>query len=85
MLTLIAYMKKSKWEARIAKMSVLADGDIVMSPVEGRESFIFGRPENVQEKFARMNEYYKRIKPAVEENYYASVNVKYKGQIICRK
>ena len=85
MLTLIAYMKKSKWEGRIAKMSVLADGDIVMSPVEGRESFIFGRPENVQEKFARMNEYYKRIKPAVEENYYASVNVKYKGQIICRK
>ena len=85
MLTLIAYMKKSKWEGRIAKMSVLADGDIVMIPVEGRESFIFGRPENVQEKFARMNEYYKRIKPAVEENYYASVNVKYKGQIICRK
>ena len=85
MLALIAYMKKSKWDARIEKMTVLADGDIVMTPSEGRESFIFGHPENVQEKFARINEYYKRIKPAVEENYYASVNVKYKGQIICRK
>lgn len=85
MLTLIAYMKKSKWDGRIAKMTVLADGDIVMTPVEGRENYIFGRPENVQEKFARMNEYCKRIKPAVEDDYYASVNVKYKGQIICRK
>ena len=30
-------------------------------------------------------EYYKRIKPAVEEGLYSSVNVQYKGQIICRK
>ena len=85
MLALIAYMGKNKWEGRIARMEVLADGDIVMVPEEGREKFIFGRPENAHEKFARMNEYYKRIKPAVEEDCYSSVNVKYKGQIICRK
>lgn len=85
MLSLIAYMKKSKWDTRIAVMNVLPDGDIQMTPVEGRESFVFGRPENVQEKFSRINEYYRRIKPEVEENYYSTVNVKYKGQIICRK
>lgn len=85
MIYLIAYMKKNKWDARIAKMNVLPDGDIVMIPVEGRENYIFGRPENVPEKFARINDYCKRIKPAVEEDCYTSVNVKYKGQIICRK
>ena len=85
MLDLISYMKKSKWAVRIAKMTVQEDGDIVMIPVEGREHFIFGRPENAPEKFARMQEYLKRIKPAVEDDYYATVNIKYKGQIICRK
>ena len=85
MLDLISYMKKSKWAVRIARMTVQEDGDIVMIPVEGREHFIFGRPENAPEKFARMQEYLKRIKPSVEDDYYATVNIKYKGQIICRK
>ena len=78
-------MKKSKWEGRISKTQVQDNGDLVLVPVEGKEKIIFGRPENAQEKFAKVNEYYKRIKPAVEEGYYSTVNVKYKGQIICRK
>lgn len=84
-LTLLIYMKKSKWEGRISKTQVQDNGDLVLVPVEGKEKIIFGRPENAQEKFAKVNEYYKRIKPAVEEGYYSTVNVKYKGQIICRK
>ena len=84
-LAMLSYMKKSKWEAKIARTQVLDNGDLVLMPLEGKEKIIFGKPEDVQSKFAKVNEYYKRIKPAVEENYYSSVNVKYKGQIICRK
>ena len=85
MLAMLQWIKKNKWESRIGMISVEPGGDLVIVPAEGKERFIFGRPEGVQEKFSKISEYYKRIKPAVEDGYYGSVNVKYKGQIICRK
>ena len=66
-------------------IKVESNGDLVVVPAEGKERFIVGRPEAIPEKFAKINEYYRRIKPSVEEDMYSSVNVKYKGQIICRK
>ena len=85
MLDFLAHMRKNKWEERISSISVSPSGMLTLVPEEGKEHFIFGRPENIEEKFGKMNEYYKRIKPAVEEGLYSSVNVQYKGQIICRK
>ena len=86
LLAMTAYMKKSRtWTDNIVQIHVREDGDIVMIPREGREQFIFGSPDRAPEKFARMEEYYRSIKPAHEDGYYRSVNVKYRGQIICRK
>lgn len=85
MLILLQWIKKNKWESRIEMIRVEPCGDLVIVPAEGKERFIFGRPESIPNKFSKINDYYKRIKPAVEENCYTSVNVKYKGQIICRK
>ena len=85
MLDFLAHMRKNKWEERISSISVSPSGMLTLVPEEGKEHFIFGRSENIEEKFGKMNEYYKRIKPAVEEGLYSSVNVQYKGQIICRK
>ena len=82
---LFGKLRKNKWEERISSISVSPSGMLTLVPEEGKEHFIFGRPENIEEKFGKMNEYYKRIKPAVEEGLYSSVNVQYKGQIICRK
>ncbi len=82
---MLQWMKKNKWDKRLKYIRVESNGDLVAVPMEGREQFILGRPEAMPEKFSKINEYYKRIRPSVEENYYSSVNVKYKGQIICRK
>lgn len=85
-LKLLDYMKRSKyWDEAIVQISVNGQGDLVMIPREGRERFIFGGPDNPAEKFERMERYYRYILPEKGPDYYKTVNVKYKGQVICRK
>ena len=84
-LEFLHYTKKSKWASRINYIEVDSGDNLTIVPVEGKEKFIFGKAEDIPEKFAKIKEYYERIKPAVEEDRYSSVNVKYKGQIVCRK
>lgn len=86
MLEVLDYIKHSKrWSSKFERINVLANGDLTLIPREGRERFIFGKPCEPAVKLARIAEYYTKIAPAVEPDSYATVNVKYKGQIVCRK
>lgn len=86
MLKLLDYMNRSrKWNGKFEKISVLPGGDLTLKPREGRETFIFGKADGIEDKFARIAKYYGSIVPAVEKDRYATVSVKYKGQIVCRK
>lgn len=85
-LGLVAYMKREKtWAENIVQISVNGNGDIIMIPRKGKEKFIFGTPDRYEEKFRLMELYYTGILPEKGEDYYSTVNVKYAGQIICRK
>jgi len=85
-LALVNYMKTSKtWAENISQISVRPDGDLVMVPRKGKELFIFGLPDNYEDKFSRMAKYYTTIVPEKGEDFYSTVNVKYNGQIVCRK
>jgi cell division protein FtsQ len=84
-LGLLDYMKRHRREGSISCFEVQRDGNLMMHPREGKEIIIFGKPEKAASKFARIDEYYRKIKPAKEEGYYSTVNVKYEGQIVCRK
>lgn len=72
------------WEKGIREILVENNGDLVLKPYSGKEKFVFGKPENVEKKFRKIEDYYKYIVPSKEEGYYSYVNVKYDGQIICR-
>lgn len=86
LLDLIKYTNNSKiWRDNISEILISPNGDFVLIPREGRERFIFGNTENIKEKFRRIEKYYEYIRPAKEEGYYRSVNVKYKNRIICRQ
>ena len=78
-------MKGTVWEKDIARMSVDAKQDLVLYPREGRERFLFGPPVRVQEKFALMEAYYQSVAPSKEAGYYGVVDLRYKGQLVCRK
>lgn len=85
-LELVAFISRSRtWSENIAQISVLSENELVLIPREGRERFIFGDSGRAKEKFALIEKYYKYIQPSKEQGWYRSVNVKYPGQIICRK
>ena len=85
----IAMMDKissdKRWKNFFVQYSVNSDGDLVLVPAQGQEFFLFGPPEDVTEKLERIEKYYQYILPSRGEGYYRTVNVKYKGQIICKK
>ena len=86
MIGLIEYMDESGvWADNIVQITVRDNGDLVLIPRQGKEKFLFGGPDDIEEKFSRMEKYYTGIVPAKGEGYYSSVNVKYDGQIVCRK
>ena len=84
-LALAAHIKGTSWEKDIAQITVGDDGILIMKPAEGKETFLFGAPERIPEKFSLLGKYYSAIIPAKGVGYYSTVDVRYKGQLVCRK
>ena len=85
-ISLVNYMKASKtWATNISQITVRGNGVLVMVPRQGKELFIFGQPDGFEDKFAKIGKYYPTILPEKGEGFYSTVNVKYNGQIVCRK
>lgn len=85
LLSLLEYMKGSRrWAESFSRITVEENGALVLIPAEGNERFIFGSADSPREKFARIDSYYRYIKPSKDEDYYHTVDVRYDGQIICR-
>lgn len=84
-LALDDWMVRSRiWREAFVRISVTERGELELTPREGKEVFLFGYPEELQDKFAKIGRYYEYIRPSREEDYYKTVNLKYNGQIICR-
>jgi cell division protein FtsQ len=78
-------MKGTPWENNIEKITVAEDGNLVIKPVQGKEQFIFGPPVRIAEKFSLMDRYYTTVAPSKEAGFYSTVDIRYKGQLVCRK
>ena len=72
------------WKRIIVQIHVNEDGDIVLVPREGKEKFIFGYPEQLEEKFEKLRKYYTAIIPKAGKETYKVVDLRYKGQIVCK-
>lgn len=82
---LVNYMENSRtWKDKIVQITVCDGGELIMVPREGTERFHFGQPDEIQEKFRKMEKYYTAIVPAKGEKEYSVVNLEYDGQIVCR-
>ena len=81
----VLYMERHKvWDRNIVQIHVSDNGDLVLVPREGKERFIFGKPCNIEEKFALMEKYYTAIVPAKGKDRYRTVDVRYRNQIVCK-
>ena len=72
------------WHRQVAQIDVEPGGDLVLYMNSGEEKFIFGRADNLQEKFDKISRYYRIIAPLVGHKPYRSVNLKFKDQIVCK-
>ena len=82
---LVNYNKGSVCENNIKQITVDAKGDLVLTPWEGRERFIFGEPVRVKEKLLLMRSYYEAVAPSQDPGYYSTVDLRYRNQLVCRK
>ncbi len=84
-LEVIKFMEGSKvWKDKIVQITVHDQGELTLVPREGKERFLFGQPENISEKFRKMEMYYRSILPEKGSDAYTTVSVEYDGQIVCR-
>jgi len=84
-MNLINYMEDSRtWKDKIVQIHVAENGDMTLIPREGKERFIFGPPTDIEEKFEKLGMYYKAVIPEKGQDTYRSVDLRYRGQLICK-
>lgn len=69
------------WNSRIVSYSVANNDDFILH--SEKEEIIFGDFRDIDRKLRYLDKYFTKIQP--REDGYKIVNIKYKGQIICRK
>lgn len=74
----------SEWKNMIVQIHVTESSDLILIPREGNERFLFGQPENIEAKFKRIKKYYTAIVPEKGADHYRQIDVRFKGQIICK-
>jgi cell division protein FtsQ len=83
---LAKYISKDKfWNAQIEQIFVNASGDFELIPRVGAHIIIFGDYNDCEEKFGNLMSFYKNGLPITGWNTYGTINLKYKGQVICTK
>jgi len=74
----------SFWKEQIEQFFVDANADISFIPFTGVHEVIIGDTTNLDEKFKKLEIFYKNGLSKIGWNKYKSVNLKYKGQVICK-
>ena len=86
LLNMINYINDDEFFSKIiSELEINSSKNIVIHPQFSKQKIIFGYPDDLDEKFEKINLFYKKIVPAKGWNTYRTVNVKFKNQIICDK
>lgn len=81
----VNHMENSRiWKDKIVQISVDRSGELTLVPRDGQERFIFGRPDDIEEKFRKMEKYYTTIVPEKGGSHYRTVDVRFRNQIVCK-
>lgn len=84
-LSLTEFLSSHKyWESVTQQIDIAGNGDILLYLKSGSEVIIFGDATGIEEKFRKLEAYYRNIVPSGEDRKYSSVNLKFDNQIICK-
>jgi cell division protein FtsQ len=71
------------WHTQIQQIYVDKNGEYEIIPRVGAHIIYFGNFDNYEEKFKKLYEIYKKGFSREGWNKYKSINLKYKGQVVC--
>lgn len=69
----------------IQQIHVNSAGDILMVPLVGDQKIVLGTMNHLESKLRRLKIFYQEGMPYVGWQKYESINLKYNGQIVCKK
>jgi len=78
------YISKNEfWSAQIEHFYVNSLGEFVMVPRVGDHRIVIGNTENLDNKFRKLMAFYVDVMPVKNLNNVKTINLKYKGQVVC--
>lgn len=84
LMNLINYITKNDfWKAQITELVIDSRSDITLYQQVGKQKIEFGDANNIENKFDRIEVFYKEILPRKGWDSYDRVSVKFKDQIVC--
>lgn len=75
----------SFWSAMIDHLYMTRDGEVEMVPRVGNHIIHLGKVEDYQEKFDNLAVFYREAMPKAGWDRYKTVNIEYKGQVVCQR
>lgn len=73
------------WRGQIEQVWITSGGEFELVPRVGAYLVKFGTNERQEEKLRNLEAFYRDALPKVGWNRYREINLKYEGQIVCRK
>ncbi|MBK7408256.1 MAG: hypothetical protein IPL49_16170 [Saprospirales bacterium] len=79
------YIEKDRFLRTLIEQIYVSNGKILLAPKVGNYKIILGSMEGVEEKFDRLRIFYDEVMPYEGWRRYKTVNLSYKGQVVCEK
>ena len=77
--------KDDFFDAMIQQIYVNPNGEFTLIPTVGEQQLLIGTIDDLEEKLERLRVFYKEGMPYQGWQKYSTINVMYKGQVICKK
>ena len=69
----------------VSQIHIDRQGDILMIPIVGNQKILLGDLSNIEHKMENLKKFYQKVMPVEGWRKYSLINLKYKGQVVCKK
>jgi cell division protein FtsQ len=80
-----AILKDDFLADNIQQVHVNNAGEFILVPLIGDQKIILGNARRLENKFDRLKTFYKKAMPYVGWQQYRSINLKFNGQVVCKR
>jgi cell division protein FtsQ len=77
--------QNSFWKSQISQIHVNEKGDYEFIPRVGNHTIVFGKANDIEDKFEKLMTFYKKGLNKTGWNEYSTINLKFKNQVVCTK